>query len=108
MGGIRARKNHLISALKAYRLGRKISAEEAAGFELMYRRCRTEEEQDQVTKAVHHAMDGWKDPGSGAAGGVFDHLRRLRAGIDLYSEDEEEEEDSPALKAAIARARQSV
>jgi hypothetical protein len=106
VGGIRARKNGLISALKAFLLLRKISVEEASTFELMYRRCRTEEEQDEVTKALHHVMDGWKDPGKGAAGGAFSHLRRLRAGIDLYSEGEPEEEDSPALKAAIALARQ--
>ena len=106
MGGVRARKNTLITAVKSHVLAGKLSAEEAAGFELMYRRCRTMGEQDQVTAAVHHALDGWKDPGKGgAAGGAFAHLQRLKAGIDLYSTNgEDDEEDSPAL----ARARVNV
>lgn len=108
MGGIRARKNALITTLKTHLLMRKLTKEEAAGFEMMYRRARTEQEQDEVTKALHHHLDGWKDAGTGgAAGGAYAHLQRLRAGIDLYSEDEEDE-DPPALKAALARARVDV
>lgn len=107
MGGIRARKNALIVVVKTYLLARRLTAEEASGFELMYRRARTEEEQDKVTKALHFVLDGWKDAGAGgAAGGAFAHLQRLRAGIDLYStKDDDEDDDPPALKAALARSR---
>lgn len=107
MGGIRARKNALIITLKTYLLTRKLRKEEADAFELMYRRARTTQEQDEVTKALHHHLEGWKDAGKGAAGGAYAHLQRLRAGIDLYSE-EEEDEDPPALKEALARARVDV
>lgn len=105
MGGVRARKQGLISVVKAYFLGRKLTKEQADGFELMYRRARTEQEQDQVTAALHHTLDGWKDPGKGGAkGGAYAHLQRLRAGIDLYSEDEEDD-DTPEMKEALARSR---
>ncbi len=107
MGGIRARKNNLIVALKAFVLGGKLTQQEGDKFEEMYRRCRTEAEQDQVSAAMHHAMDGWKEAGNGgAAGGVYGHLRRLKAGIDLYTEDDDD--DPPALKEALARARVDV
>jgi hypothetical protein len=104
--GIRARKNHLIVLVKAHLLARKLTTEEANGFESMYRRCRSEREQDEVTMALHQVVEGWKDPGKGAAGGAIAHLQRLRAGIDLYSDDVDE--DPPALRAALARARVNV
>jgi hypothetical protein len=104
VGGVRARKNALIISLKTHLLARKLTKEEADGFELMYRRCRTEAEQDQITAALRHHLDGWKDAGKGgASGGAYAHLQRLRAGIDLYSEDEDD--DPPALKEALARSR---
>ncbi len=84
MGGLRARKNQLIIAVKALLLVRKVTIAEAAGFEAMYRRCRTLEEQAEVTKALHFVVNGWEDPGRGAAGGTYAHLRRLRAGIDPF------------------------
>ena len=106
VGGVRARKNSLITTLKTYLIAGRITKEHFEGFELMYRRCRTEAEQDEVTKAVHHHLEGWKDAGKGgAAGGAYAHLQRLRAGIDLYSEPEDEDDDPPALKEALARSR---
>jgi hypothetical protein len=103
---IRARKNALVVLVKTHLLARRLTAEEASGFELMYRRARSEREQDEVTKALHFVLEGWKDAGAGgAAGGAFAHLQRLRAGIDLYSAKDDEDDDPPGLKAALARSR---
>jgi hypothetical protein len=57
----------------------------------MYARARTEEEQDQVTKAVHHQIDGWR-----TGGGRFAKVRQM-----LH--EDEEDEDPPSLKAVIAK-----
>jgi hypothetical protein len=105
MAGIRVRKRTLILAVKAHVLCGELKQEEADTFEVMYRRCRTQEEQDQVTRAVHTVIDGWKDKGAGGmAGGAYAHLARIRAGVDIYAEDD----DPPALKAALERARVDV
>lgn len=104
MGGLRARKNTLIVALRFLGVCGKLTKEQVDGFELMYRRASSAAEQDKVTAALRDFMEGWKDAGAGGAkGGVYGHLRRLRAGIDLYTE--EEDDDPPALREAIARSR---
>ena len=59
--GIRARKNLLITVLKARAIGSKMQPEVVSQFELMYRRARTEKEQDQVTGALMHFIQGWKE-----------------------------------------------
>jgi hypothetical protein len=108
VAGIRARKRSLVASVGAYRLGGQLTTEQAEGFELMYRRSRTQEEQDQVTRALHLFMDGWKDPGKkGLAGGVYAHLARVRAGTDPLAPPPEDE-DPPALRAALERARVDV
>ena len=107
MGGIRARKQSLILVVKTHLAARKLDQAQADQFELMYRRCRTEREQDEVTLALHGVMDGWKYRGDGGmAGGVYAHLRRVAAGNDVYAD--EEDEDPPALAEALARARVDV
>lgn len=57
----RDRKNHLIVVLKARAIGARMKPEVVAQFELMYRRARTTQEQDQVTQALSSYMEGWKD-----------------------------------------------
>jgi hypothetical protein len=100
--GVRARKQSLVLVVRAHCLAGKLTQIEADTFELMYRRCRTELEQDQVSKALHDVMDGWKtDRGSRLA-----HLRRIKERVLLP--EEEEDEDPPALQAALARARVDV
>lgn len=94
--GIRARKNHLITVLKAHLISKKLTLDQVGVFEAMYRRASSTDEQDAVTRAVHAVIDGWK----GAGGGVYGHLRRLKAGLDLY-----DDEDPPALQEALIRAQ---
>jgi len=107
MGGIRIRKQALILAMRVHHRTGGLKPEEANTFEVMYRRCRTQEEQDQVTRALHAVIDGWKDKGKGGmAGGAYAHLARVRAGLDVYAP--EDDEDPPALKAALERSRVDV
>lgn len=95
--GVRQRKQHLIATLLAHKAGGRLTEEQRAAFEMMYRRCRTPEEQDQVTKAVHDAMEGWK-----TGTDRWSRLRQAAEGLDL---EEDEDEDPPALKAALARSQ---
>ena len=81
--GIRDRKTLLITVLKARALAAKMKPEEVAQFELMYRRARTGQEQDQVTATLLQFIEGWKD-------GVDDYSRLLRTANDfeaLFEED---------------------
>lgn len=52
--------------------------EEVTQFELMYRRARTTEEQDQVTQALASYLEGWKD-------GADAYSRLLREASDFDS-----------------------
>ena len=58
--------------------------EEVAQFELMYRRARTPQEQDQVTDTLRQFFDGWKDADD-------DYSRLLRTandfGEDIFGDD---------------------
>jgi hypothetical protein len=96
--GIRDRKNHLILVLKARALGGKLTTEHVATFERMYRGARSEAEQDEVTKALDTHMNGWKTDTS--AWSVL-----LRSGEDGGFLSDDEDEDPPALKAALARSQ---
>jgi hypothetical protein len=93
--GIRNRKNLLITVMRARALAAKMQPQEVAGFELMYRRARTEKEQDQVTAAIKHFIHGWKD-----AGDDFSRLLRTATEFDDFLEDA----DSDGLPASIAAA----
>lgn len=99
--GVGDRKNLLITALRAKRLAYRIPDEHVARFELMYRQSRTEAEQDQVTGVLESFLNGWK-----TAPDVFSRL--LRNASD-FGEDtpigEDEDEDPPALREALARSR---
>lgn len=97
--GIRHRKNLLITVLKARALGAKMKPEEVAQFELMYRRARTPEEQDQVSAALQHFIQGWKDGDD-----AFSRLLRTANDLDDFLADDEDRLP-PALEAAIARSR---
>lgn len=101
--GIRQRKNHLINVLSVHVKGGSLSQDAATAFEGMYRRARTPEEQDQVTAAVHAEMDGWKadtDRHSRVLQDVFETRGR-------FEDDGDDDEDPPALKAALARSQVS-
>ena len=100
--GLRHRKNLLITALKGRALGGKMKPAEIAQFELMYRRARTQEEQDQVTSALQHFLNGWKDDGD-----AFSRLLRAANDLDDFL-DEDDDRLPPALEAAIARAKVDV
>lgn len=100
--GVRQRKNHLLNVLLAHVKGGQLAEDQALVFESMYRRCRTTEEQDAVTAAVHVQIDGWKSE-------TDRHSRVLRDVFDVTPrfEEEQDEEDPPALKAALARSQVS-
>lgn len=100
--GNRDRKNLLITALKMRAKGAKMKPEEEAQFEMMYRRARTPDEQDQVTAALQHFLQGWKDSDD-------DYSRLLRNATDFGGPfDEDDDRLSPVLEAAIERARVDV
>jgi hypothetical protein len=96
--GIRTRKNTLISALKMRALASKMTPEQVATFEQMYRRARSPEEQDEVTKVIDVHLNGWKT-GTDA----WSRILQAEDGRDFLSDDDDE--DSPALKAALARSQ---
>ena len=97
--GIRHRKNLLLTVLKARALGAKMKPEEVAQFELLYRRARTPEEQDQVTGVLQQFLQGWKE-------GDDAYSRLLRTANDLDDFlDDDDDRLPPALEAAIARAK---
>lgn len=91
----RARKNLLIDVLRFRGMTTNMKPDEVARFEVMYRRARTQEEQDQVTAALRHFIDGWR-------GSDDDFSRLLRSAFDV--EDVlEDDRLPPALEAAIQR-----
>lgn len=96
--GLRARKSQLILALRGQVVAKKLTQEQAATFEAMYRRCRDEREQDEVTKALHEILDGWKT-------GTDAHSRLLRNADDFGDTTLDEDDDPPSLKAALARSQ---
>ena len=99
--GLRNRKNLLITVLKARALGAKMKPEEVAQFELMYRRARTESEQDQVTDVLHQFVNGWKD-------GDDAYSRLLRTANDLDDFLDDDDRLPPSLEAAIAQSQVNV
>jgi len=92
----RKRKNLLIDVLRFRGLTTRMKPEEVAQFEVMYRRARTQEEQDQVSAALRHFIDGWRESDD-----AFSKL--LKTAFDL---DDHLDDDAlpPALEAAIQRA----
>ena len=97
--GIQDRKNHLISVLKVKKLAYRMTDEQVAGFELMYRRARTEAEQDQVSVAVEAFVNGWKTD--------TDAFSRLLRDVNDFGEDAPigEDDDPPSMKAVLAQSR---
>ena len=93
--GLRTRKNTLLLALKARALAVQMPKEQVETFERMYRACRTTAEQDEVSKALDTHMNGWKT-------GTDAWSRILQ---DDFLSDEDDDEDPPALKAALARSQ---
>lgn len=96
--GIRDRKNLLIMGLKARALGGKLTPEHVATFEGMYRRARSNAEQDEVSKALDAHLNGWKT-------GTDAWSVLLQSGEDDSFLADDEDEDPPALKAALARSQ---
>ena len=100
--GLRDRKRSLISSLKLKARVAKLTDEVTAAFELMYRRAKTEPEQDQVTVVVEGFLHGWKTDS--------DQFSRLLRDVNDFGDDapigsNDEDEDPPALREALARSR---
>ena len=81
----------------------KLPPEVVAGFELMYRRARTAEEQDQVTAALAPQVEGWKTDDD-----AFSRLLRAATDMDDGPFAENDDRLSPEMEANIARARVDV
>jgi hypothetical protein len=97
--GIRARKNSLIAGLKVRALAVQMPKEQVDTFELMFRRARSEDEQNEVSKALDAHMNGWKT-------GTDAWSRILQASNDTdFLSGADEDEDPPGLKAALARSQ---
>lgn len=92
--GLRLRKEQLTVLLSGYVRAGYLTEEQEETYRLMYARSRTTEEQDQVTSAIKFAMDSWKTENDRFS-------RVVRTTLDLGDDDE----DPPALKAALERAR---
>lgn len=90
--GIRDRKQTLIGALRLKARVAGLTEEQTSGFELMYRRSVTQGEQDQVTQAFDTFVNGWKTSSNAMA--------KVRRG---FLDDDDEDEDPPSLRAALAR-----
>lgn len=73
----------------------KVSREQGEALEAAYRRARGPKDFDEVSRAMALAADGWKTDGD-----VYSHL--LRNANDL---EELEDDDPPALREALAKAR---
>jgi hypothetical protein len=98
MGGLRARKNALIAALKARAIAHHLTPEQVDTFERMYRIARTHTEQDEVSRALDFQVNGWKT-------GTDAFSRVLQAASDLDEFRDPDEEDPPGLKAALLRSQ---
>lgn len=79
--------------MKARAEAAKLSAEQVGTIELMYRRARTVEEQDQVSQAFNDVLDGWKRN--------KDAMAVVRRGF--LDDEADDDEDPPALTAALER-----
>lgn len=95
---MRGRKNSLIGALKARAQGDKLTPEQVDTFERLYRGAKSEAEQDEVTRALVLQIEGWKT-------GTDAYSRILQAEADLDGLGDDD--DSPAMKAALARSQVS-
>ena len=93
--GLRQRKNQLILVLKGYAFGGKLTDEDVAKFESMYRQARSLLEQDRVTEALHKHLTGWMT-GTDA----YSRIRQAAADLDDFEDD-----DPPALKEALAKSQ---
>lgn len=101
--GIRERKNLLISVLRFRGQAAKMKVEEINQFELMYRRARTTEEQDQVTAALRSYNEGWRESDDD-----FSRLLRIANDFDCFLDEDDEDRLPASLEAAIERARVNV
>lgn len=94
--GLRQRKQALITSLNGHVLAGLITKTLADEFEARYRRCRSESEQEIVRQDIIHVVSGYAhNPQT-----VYDKLRSAKPDIE-----DEDDEDPPALKAALERAR---
>lgn len=90
--GIRQRKQNLLASLAFHLRASLISKEQHDAFEMMFRRCRNEGEQDEVRRVIQDQLTGWKKD--------TDRFSRIVRSLD---EDDDGEEDSPALARARVR-----
>jgi hypothetical protein len=96
---LRRRKNSLIASLRLKALASHFEPEQTLMFERLYRAARTQEQQDEITKAIDLAMNGWKTATDGFA-------RALQAASDIGELADDDE--GPELTAHLERARVSL
>jgi hypothetical protein len=97
----RVRKRDLVAALKAKAIAHGLTAEQVDTFERLYRGARTPEAQNEITRALELQFDGWR-----TANDSFSRVLQAASGIGELGDDDDE--DPPKLKAALARSKVSV
>ena len=95
--GIRNRKHTLIALLKAQAEAVHFPPEMTLPFEQMIRQARTEADQDEVMTAFKKRLFGWHEN--------KDAFAIVRRGF--LDDVDDEDEDPPALKAALERSQVS-
>ena len=86
-------KQHVV--VDAYVMSGALTVDQGQQFKAMYSRARSSDETAAVGIALHNLLDGWKS-------GTDLFSRLLQEGHDL---NEEDDDDPPALREALARSR---
>ena len=97
---LRARKRDLITSLHAKAIAYGFGPDQVDTFERLYRGARTEEEQNEITRALDFQTNGWKT-GSDA----FSRVLQAASDIGELGDEPDDDEDSPAMKAALERSQ---
>jgi len=96
---LRVRKNALVTSLKAKALVYGLTPEQVDTFSRLYQGARTEEAQNEITRALDFQLNGWE-----TAHDSFSRVLQTASGIGVLGEDEEDE-DPPKLREALERSR---
>lgn len=95
----RRTKQKYQTIVEGFRKTGALTDEQAETFLIMFRRCLIEAEFEEVSRAMHGVMQGWK-----TGGGQYDHLLRAANDLDVF-EDSGEDADPPGLVEALARSQ---
>jgi len=95
----RRQKQKFQTIVEGFRKIGELTAEQAETFTLMFRRCRSDSEFQEVSRAMHGVIAEWK-----TGGDQYSHLLRAANDLDVF-EDAGEDADPPGLVEALARSQ---